>query len=152
MVGDEFETYYDPRTRKDVVRSRGDLVDTKKTMYVGAYDVDTGETWEISTVAETPEDALGTALRRKTWAAFLLSGHAFKFGVSTSPPVFVGLKETVREAEAPAGSASACVDIDEIKSLVDAVQDGMMATIDANSGLRSIKLGVRRIDAAIGSS
>ncbi len=129
----------------------------KKTMYVGAYDVDTGETWEVSTTAKTPEDALGTALRRKTWAAFLLSGHAFRFTVGSLPRVDrprMGRGRSIGpDQSSPSRSGfSAYVDFEAISGLVAGAKDGTMAALDANSGLRSIENGVRRIDDAIGSA
>lgn len=129
------------------------------THYVMAHDTDTGELWEVCVKGHAaPEDALSTALRRKTWAAFLISGHKFEFGVSDEPNQDIkNAKKVTFTKPAPveeAGPPSAAdhVDFDALKTMIEPIPAGTLDRLDANSGLRSISLGVRAIDDALKTS
>jgi hypothetical protein len=123
--------------------------------YVMAHDTDTGELWEVCVRGHaTPEDALSTALRRKTWAEFLISGHKFEFGVSSEPnKVIKRAKKVTFTKPALAGvessSAAEYVDFEKLTEMIEPLTTGTLDRLDANSGLRSISIGVRMIDAAL---
>jgi hypothetical protein len=53
--------------------------------YVLGHNIDTGEKWEVSVSAQSPERALATVLRRRMWAEWLLSEQPFRFVVSHVP-------------------------------------------------------------------
>lgn len=53
--------------------------------YVLGHNTDTGEKWEVSVPATSPEHALTTVLRRGGWAERLLSEQPFRFVVSDVP-------------------------------------------------------------------